>query len=259
MQPQQYQQLAETEDRHWWHRSRQTLTARYLERMALGDHARILDVGCGAGGTTRFLLRYGSVVGLDRSEHSLAHARRKAPAATLVQGDANQLSTLFAPASFDLITFFNVLYHQWMRDDQAIIDGAARLLRPGGHLLLTEPAFQLLWRRHDRLDMGKRRYRMRDFRQFFQRAELAYTTGQYFNALAVPACLVLALSDKMGSTSKAADVETDVGDQHDQAAEMAVPSAPLNHALRRYMGLESRLLGAVPIPLGVTLLAVARK
>lgn len=259
MQPQQYQQLAETEDRHWWHRSRQTLTARYLERMALGDHVRILDVGCGAGGTTRFLLRYGSVVGLDRSEHSLAHARRKAPAATLVQGDANQLSTLFAPASFDLITFFNVLYHQWMRDDQAIIDGAARLLRPGGHLLLTEPAFQLLWRRHDRLDMGKRRYRMRDFRQFFQRAGLAYTTGQYFNALAVPACLVLALSDKMGSTSKAADVETDVGDQHDQAAEMAVPSAPLNHALRRYMGLESRLLGAVPIPLGVTLLAVARK
>jgi hypothetical protein len=107
--------------------------------------------------------------------------------------------------------------------------------------------------------MGKRRYRMRDFRQFFQRAGLAYTTGQYFNALAVPACLVLALSDKMGSTSKAADVETDVGDQHDQAAEMAVPSAPLNHALRRYMGLESRLLGAVPIPLGVTLLAVARK
>jgi len=106
---------------------------------------------------------------------------------------------------------------------------------------------------------GKRRYRMRDFRQFFQRAGLAYTTGQYFNALAVPACLVLALSDKMGSTSKAADVETDVGDQHDQAAEMAVPSAPLNHALRRYMGLESRLLGAVPIPLGVTLLAVARK
>ena len=227
--------------------------------MALGDHAKILDVGCGAGGTTRFLLRYGSVVGLDRSEHSLVHARRKAPAATLVQGDANQLGTLFASASFDLITFFNVLYHQWMTDDQTIIDGAARLLRPDGHLLLTEPAFQLLWRRHDRLDMGKRRYRMRDFRQFFQRAGLAYTTGQYFNALAVPACLVLALSDKMGSTSNAADGETDAGDPHDEAAEMAVPRAPLNDALRRYMGLESRLLGAVPIPLGVTLLAVGRK
>jgi len=259
VQPQQYQQLAETEDRHWWHRSRQTLAARYIDRMALGDHAKILDVGCGAGGTTRFLLRYGSVVGLDRSEHSLVHARRKAPAATLVQGDANQLGTLFASASFDLITFFNVLYHQWMTDDQAIIDGAARLLRPGGHLLLTEPAFQLLWRRHDRLDMGKRRYRMRDFRQFFQRTGLAYTTGQYFNALAVPACLVLALSDKMGSTSNAADGETDAGDPHDEAAEMAVPRAPLNDALRRYMGLESRLLGAVPIPLGVTLLAVGRK
>ncbi len=257
MQPQQYHQLAETEDRHWWHRSRQTLTARYLDRMALGDHARILDVGCGAGGTTRFLLRYGSVVGLDRSEHSLAHARRKAPTAWLVQGDANQLGSLFAPASFDLITFFNVLYHQWMTDDQAIIDGAARLLRPGGHLLLTEPAFQILWRRHDRLDMGKRRYQIRDFRQFFERAGLGYKTGQYFNALAVPACLFLALSDKMGSSRD--DTATDTGGHSHQAAEMAVPGASLNEALRRYMGLESWLLGAVPIPLGVTLLAVARK
>ncbi len=257
MQPQQYQQLAETEDRHWWHRSRQALVSRYLDRMPLGDHARILDVGCGAGGTTRFLLRYGSVVGLDRSEHSLAHARRKAPQASLVQGDANQLGALFAPASFDLITFFNVLYHRWMSDDQAIINGAARVLRPGGHLLMTEPAFQMLWRRHDRLDMGKRRYRMRDFRKFFERAGLGYHTGQYFNALAVPACVLLALSDKIGSSKN--DTELDTVDHGCQAAEMAVPSAPLNDALLRYMALESRLLGAVPLPLGVTLLAVARK
>ena len=257
MQPQQYQQLAETEDRHWWHRSRQVLTGRYLDRMSLGDHARILDVGCGAGGTTRFLQQYGAVVGLDRSEHSLAHARLKAPQAALVQGDANQLGGLFAPASFDLITFFNVLYHQWMRDDQAIIDGAARLLRPGGHLLLTEPAFQMLWRRHDRLDMGKRRYRMRDFRQFFERAGLRYTVGQYFNALAVPACLCLALSDKLRSSRRRAEPDAD-GHGH-QAAEMAMPGAPLNNALLQYMALESSLLGVIPVPLGVTLLAVARK
>jgi SAM-dependent methyltransferase len=187
----------------------------------------------------------------------LAHARRKAPQASLVQGDANQLGALFAPGSFDLITFFNVLYHQWMRDDQAIINGAARVLRPGGHLLMTEPAFQLRWRRHDRLDMGKRRYRMRDFQQVFERAGLRYHTGQYFNALAVPACLLLALSDKIGSSEH--DTDPNRVDHGSQAAEMAVPSAPINEALLRYMALESRLLGAVPVPLGVTLLAVARK
>jgi len=247
--PQQYSQLAETEDRHWWHRSRQALTARYIDRMGLSGRARILDIGCGAGGTTRFLLRYGSVVGLDRSEHSLAHARRKAPAAALVQGDANRLGALFAPASFDLITFFNVLYHQWMTDDQAIIDSAGQLLRPGGHLLLTEPAFEILMRRHDRLDMGKRRYRLRDFRAFFETAGLRYQSGQYFNALAFPPCLALALRERLRPQQN----------ESAQAGEMAVPVAPLNDALRRYMDVESRVMGALAVPLGVTLLAVARK
>ena len=251
MRPQQYLQLAETEDRHWWHRSRLALAARYVDRMGLVERARILDVGCGTGGTTRFLLHYGAVVGIDRSELSLEHARRKAPEAALVQADANRLGALFAPASFDLITFFNVLYHQWMRDDQAILDGAARLLRPGGHLLLTEPAFDILMRQHDRLDMGKRRYRLRDFRRYFDTAGLRFQGGQYFNALAVPACVALALLDRLRLSDSEDDAE--------RAGEMAVPAAPLNKAVSRYMRVESRLLGALSIPVGVTLLAVARK
>jgi SAM-dependent methyltransferase len=253
--PQQYQQLAETEDSHWWHRSRLTLAGRYIARMKLGPHARILDVGCGTGGTTRFLQHHGAVVGIDRSPLSLAHARRKAREASLVQADANRLGALFAPASFDLITFFNVLYHQWMTDDQAIINGAARLLRPGGHLLLTEPAFAAMMRHHDRLDMGKRRYRLSDFRRFFETAGLGYRSGQYFNALAVPACLALALRDRLWS--RPAEGEGD--DESGPAGEMAVPAAPLNEAVHRYMGIESRVLGALSIPVGVTLIAVARK
>ncbi|MAW63471.1 MAG: hypothetical protein CL473_05755 [Acidobacteria bacterium] len=249
MKSQQYQQLAETEARHWWHRSRQALAAGYLDRMALKQPARILDVGCGTGGTTRFLLRYGSVIGLDRSQQGLAHARRKAPAATLVQGDANRLAELFAPTSFDLITFFNVLYHQWITDDQAIISGTARLLRPGGRLLLTEPAFDVLMRRHDRLDMGKQRYRMQDFKRFFENAGLRFEAGQYFNALAVPVCLALALTDRWRAD----------GDDDDQASEMAVPAEPINAFLWRYMALESSVLRTLQIPLGVTLLAIARK
>ena len=249
MNPQQYLQLAATEDRHWWHRSRLAVAARYVDRMGLGERARILDVGCGTGGTTRFLLRYGAVTGVDRSALALEHARRAVPGATLVQADANRLGALFAPASFDLITFFNVLYHQWLLDDQTVLDGAARLLRPGGHLLLTEPAFGILMRRHDRLDMGKRRYRLRDFRRYFDAAGLRYGAGQYFNALAVPACLALALLDRLRPPA----------DDTASAAEMELPSSGLNEAMRRYMEVESRVLGALAIPVGVTLIAVGRK
>ena len=162
---------------------------------------------------------------------------------------ANRLAELFAPTSFDLITFFNVLYHQWITDDQAIISATARLLRPGGRLLLTEPAFDVLMRRHDRLDMGKQRYRMQDFKRFFENAGLRFEAGQYFNALAVPVCLALALTDRWRAD----------GDDDDQASAMAVPAEPINALLWRYMALESSVLRTLQIPLGVTLLAIARK
>jgi len=75
------------------------------EVAALGDAlaglepARTLDVACGTGFLTRSLR--GEIVGLDQSESMLAEARRQAPAATFVQGDA--LSLPFGDGSFDRV------------------------------------------------------------------------------------------------------------------------------------------------------------
>jgi ubiquinone/menaquinone biosynthesis C-methylase UbiE len=61
--------------------------------------ARTLDVACGTGFLTRHLR--GEVVGLDASERMLAEARRQAPAARFVQGEA--LALPFADSSFDRV------------------------------------------------------------------------------------------------------------------------------------------------------------
>jgi ubiquinone/menaquinone biosynthesis C-methylase UbiE len=68
---------------------------------ALGalEPARTLDVACGTGFLTRHLS--GEIVGLDQSESMLAEARRQAPAATFVQGDA--LALPFDDGSFDRV------------------------------------------------------------------------------------------------------------------------------------------------------------
>ena len=63
------------------------------------EPARTLDVACGTGFLTRHLR--GEIVGLDQSESMLAEARRQAPAATFVQGDA--LSLPFGDDSFDCL------------------------------------------------------------------------------------------------------------------------------------------------------------
>ena len=250
MKPQLYEQLSVIEDRHWWHQSRGALVAYYIRKMKLGRDAWILDVGCGTGGTTRLLERYGRVIGVDRSEIALKYAKDKASKTVFVQADANHIGQLFSPGRFDLITFFNVLYHQWVQDDLQVLAGVTKLLRPGGYVLLTEPAYRILMRRHDVLGMGKTRYKLSDFRRYFAEIGIDYRWGRYFNAIAFPLCLVAALKSKLLGDAVSDRVEV---------KELLIPPRAVNSAMRLFMEMERRLYTWIPLPIGVTLLVVGQR
>ncbi len=251
MEPQTYDQLAAVEDRHWWHRSREKLAAHYIRHMHLPPGAAILDVGCGTGGTTRFLQQFGRVTGVDLSPIAVRYARTKAPQATIVEGDANELDRFWPAASFDLVTLFNVLYHRWVCDDAGLLTQIHRLLRPGGWVLITDAAHKVLMRAHDVLDMGKTRYTRADFRRYFAQTGFAYAAGQYFNAPALPICLALALKHKLFGTARP--------QADSQIAELNVPPALINRGMAAYMTVENWLFSRLPCSLGVTLLVIGRK
>jgi ubiquinone/menaquinone biosynthesis C-methylase UbiE len=82
-------------DRPGWDEEREQLAGVIAELSPL----RTLDVACGTGFLTKHLR--GEVVGLDASEQMLARARRQAPNATFVQGDA--LSLPFEDGAFDRV------------------------------------------------------------------------------------------------------------------------------------------------------------
>ncbi|NJL29881.1 MAG: methyltransferase domain-containing protein [Thermoanaerobaculia bacterium] len=113
-----------------------------LAHFAGALRGRVLDYGCGRGILTRKLLRRGvEVQGL---EFSQAAAERL----DLQLGDTpgwlgttvvDQLPAPLAQGSFDLVFCIEVIEHlgdAWL---EATLDELARLLRPGGHLLLTTP------------------------------------------------------------------------------------------------------------------------
>ena len=100
---------------------------------------------------------------------------------------------LLADDSFDVVTVFNVLYHDWVKDEGAVISEVARVLRPGGVFLVTEPAFSVLTREMDAAAMGHRRYRIADFAALIERAGLRVAQASYFTSFGFPLLLAMKL------------------------------------------------------------------
>jgi len=114
---------------------------------------RVLDVGCGPGNTLRRLQPWGQTFGAEYSEVGLSVARRRG-LTRLVAADSLRLP--FSAETMDCVLALDVIEH--VKDDIAALREAHRVLRPGGVLVLTVPAFMSLWRSHDELYGHYRRY-----------------------------------------------------------------------------------------------------
>ncbi|MFH9854439.1 methyltransferase domain-containing protein [Streptomyces althioticus] len=122
--------------------SRSLRQARMLAR-ALGPAGAsgprtVLDIGCGDGtaaATAAPLLRGHRLIGVDWSQDALTRARTRLPYA--VRGELDGEGLPFASGSADAVLFSEVLEH--LVDPDAALDEIRRVLRPGGHLMLSTP------------------------------------------------------------------------------------------------------------------------
>lgn len=249
MRPEQYRLLASRQQTYWWHRTRRATALALLRRYGLQRGCAWLDLGCGPGGNLRMLdtLQPQLVAGIDVSPIALDLARASAPpGAQLLQGDVND-PLPFEDGTFDVVTIFNVLYHGWVRSEAAILRECARVLRPGGLLLFTEPAFDALWREMDEAVMTRRRYRDGDFDRPLADAGFQDVFSSYFTSFGVP----ILLAAKYLKRGKHSD---------DPAIDLRPISPLVNETFARAASVEGWLLNrGMRMPFGTTLLRIARR
>ena len=236
-----YARLSET---YFWNTAHNDVALRELAprlgrlRELAGRPLRILDLGCGPGNTLRLLDAHGVAIGLEYSTVALALARRRG-LARVVSGDGAALPV--RSAGVDCVVALEVVEH--FADDLAVAREAFRVLRPGGMLLASVPAFMALWRSHDELYGHHRRYTRGELRRLLTAAGFAVERCDYIKCAYFLPLLVRAGLDRARSAVGGDDF-------------FDLPPW-LNALLRAQIVWEHRLRLNRLLPFGVSLLAVA--
>jgi hypothetical protein len=124
----------------------------------------------------------------------------------------------------------------------AAIASIAAKLKPGGKLVMTVPAHQWMWSAHDVVNHHKRRYSKPRLRRLIESSPLQLEAIGYFNSVLFPAAVAERLSSRL---------------RRKDNADLTLPPGPLNATLERAFAAERHLIGRLPLPVGLSLFAVA--
>jgi len=236
-----YARIAAAEDDHWWYRNTRALMADLLEPW-LGRDQWILDAGCGPGGNGAWLADHGRVVGIDLSPDALAFVRAGRPDTTPVRGSLDRLP--FATGAFDIAVAITVI--NCVPDDRGAIRELARVVSPGGAVLILEPAFEWLRRAHDKTVHSLHRYRRGELVERVHDAGLRVRRSTYVYWFLTAPAAVLAASERVRPHAN-----SDAGSDVERTA-FASTFERLARAERRYLATRD-------VPVGTTAAVLATR
>ena len=225
---------------HFWFRGFRRFIAPAIAEMAgTRRDLQLLDCGSGTGHNLATLLRpYGRASGFDLTPGGLLHAH----AAGFPLARADMAAIPFESSRFDVVTSFDVI--QYVEDDYAAMKEVARVLKPGGGLVVTAAALNVLRGGHAGTWPEARRYTRVRMRSIVEGAGMKVERLTYLFATLFPAMLAVRALNRSTPSSD---------------WEMRVPAAPINAALSWMLIGEAAISRRIPMPAGSSVLLVARK
>lgn len=235
-----YERMEELDAKHWWYRARRDILSDLITRnINPQSGGRVLEVGCGTGHNLAMLGQFGAVdaVELDDTARAVAEKRLGQPISSARLPELKGIDR----GAYNLVASLDVVEH--VEDDVAALKALASCLAPGGRIIITVPAFPFMWSAHDVVNHHHRRYTRATLKKAVADAGLTLELMSWFNSILFP----------LAATARLWGKATGKEDSDD-----ALPPAPVNRLFETLFGLERHFVGRMPMPPGVSLVAILR-
>jgi len=239
-----YREMFTQESYYWWHVGKRGLVKGLLKKFAgLGQKKlKILDVGCGTGMTMKDLSVGNEVWGLDGDLAALNFCRKRG-FKNLTRADLSKKMP-YHDKTFEVILCLDVLEH--LKDDRLPLREFRRILKPGGILVITVPAYPQLMSRWDEVSGHYRRYSRSNLESLVVRAGFKIKKLSYFNFFALtPAILIRFIKSRSSKKDYASDF-------------VNLPSW-LNQFLLFLTKIEKSVINLTNLPAGLSFICLGQK
>lgn len=246
MNPNEYNNLANVERNHWFYSGKRAIVRHWIQRLRpLQPNDLLADCGAGTGYFASEMTKTCRVLAVDDYEESLVIARQQLGAERVRKGSCTALP--LEDASVDVLTALDVIEH--VEHDRAAVRDFARVVRPGGLVVITVPALMLLWSDWDLVLHHYRRYTRKSLLEIVPPDLFEVECCQYVNVAALP--LVLAIR-------KYRALKECFGGKTTARSEDMLPPRLINDLLR-WTYVKPACQSVIRFPAGIGLLAVLRR
>lgn len=179
MKKEMYKSMYETEDYHWYFKSKREIVLGLLDKYA-EKGCKIIDLGCGCGLMLGKLQQYGEVSGVDFSKEAIEYCKTSF-SGELYQGN---LEDVKLPQIYDWAVMLDVLEH--IEKEKCVLTNIRSALKKNGRIIITVPANMKLWSKHDENCMHFRRYDLAQLEKILGDSGYFVNYISYYNSRLYP-------------------------------------------------------------------------
>ena len=244
-----FTRLLKIEQRHFWHVGRCELIFDVISRnIPHSSDCRMLEIGCGNGGVLDLLRRNNiDMEGGDIFIEGLRCCRERTGSAPLYQIDVLALPF---KEEYEIIGLFDVLEH--IEDDEKALSEINVALKKEGHLILTVPAFQVLWSQKDETARHRRRYSKKNLIAKLELSGFSVHKITYFVCFLFPLLAFMRLIGRLFYKQKDQD-----GGSTDSIENKIIPI--VNQFFLLSLRIEKYLIRNINLPFGASIIVTAKK